>query len=265
MKRFVVIILFASFIFGSIDLFAWGQKGHAIVAYIAEKHLTRKARKNMDAILEGKSLVYYASWMDNIQNSPYWGNGYNRTRTWHYFNVDQGFTPQTMQRNPYGDVLSAVNLVIDSLENHQDELSDSVKTDYVRMLIHLVGDMHCPMHVGRLSDKGGNGVFIKWFKKKMNLHTLWDTNMIESAHAWSYTEWQQNIDRCTKAEFKEMSAGTPEDWLTETWKIAVGIYEYFEPEEYYSYKCLYDYTPVVEHQLLVAGYRLAALLNRIFG
>ncbi|MBO4615520.1 MAG: S1/P1 nuclease [Bacteroidales bacterium] len=265
MKRFVVILLFASFIFGSIDLFAWGQKGHAIVAYIAEKHLTRKAHKKLDAILEGKSLVYYASWMDNIQNSPYFRGGYDRTYTWHYFNVDEGFTPQTMKRNPNGDVLSALNMVIDSLENHQDELSDSVRIDYVRMLIHLVGDMHCPMHAGRSVDKGGNGVPIKWFKYNTNLHVLWDSKLVESVHEWSYTEWQQNIDRCSKSEIKEMSAGTPEDWFTETWKIAVGVYEYTKPNEYYSYKYMYDYAPVVEHQFLVAGYRLAALLNRIFG
>lgn len=265
MKRYICILLLIFLLFGSTDVFAWGQKGHAIVAYIAEKHLTRKARKAVDEILEGKSMVYYASWLDNIQNSPYWKGGYDRTKTWHYYNVDEGYTPQTMPRNPKGDVLTALNMVIDSLENHQKELSDSVKFDYLCMLIHLVGDMHCPMHVGRLSDRGGNWLVIKWFGDKTNLHTLWDSKLVESAHAWSYTEWQQNLDRCTKAEFKEMSAGTPEDWLTETWKITVDIYANVKTDENYSYKYVYDYAPVVERQFLLAGYRLAVLLNRIFG
>ena len=265
MKRLAVILLFVSFTFASIDLFAWGQKGHDVIACIAEHHLTEKAKENIDKILGGKSMIYYSSWIDNVQNSPYWINGYDRTNTWHYFNVDEGFTPQTMPRNPKGDVVSALNMIIDSLGNYQDELSDSVKIDYLRMLIHFVGDMHCPMHVGHLSDKGGHGVRIKWFGQNTNLHTLWDTKLVESVHAWSYTEWQQNLDRCTQEEFDEMSAGTPEDWLIETWHITVGIYEYTKPEENYSYKYMYDYAPVVERQFLVAGYRLAALLNKIFG
>ena len=266
MGRLFYIALFCTFLFSaSVEAFAWGQKGHDIVASIAEKHLTRKARKNLNVILGGKSLVYYSSWMDNVQNSPYWNGGYDRTKTWHYFNVDEGYTPETMPRNPNGDVLSALDMLIDSLGNHSSELSDSVKFDYLQMLIHLVGDVHCPMHVGRLSDRGGNELCVKWFGSKTNLHSIWDSKLIESVHSWSYTEWQQNLDHCTKTEFKEMSSGTPEDWLRETWRITVGIYDYVKPDENYSYKYRYDYAPIVEHQLLVAGYRLAALLNRIFG
>lgn len=266
MKRFFCIFMMSIFLFGgSIDVFAWGQKGHDIVACIAEKHLTRKAKKNLSAILGGKSLVYYSTWMDNVQNSPYWKDGYERTRTWHYLNVNEEYTPQTMPRNPKGDVLSALNMIIDSLENHRKELSDSVCFDYTRMLIHLVGDMHCPMHVGRLSDRGGNWLKIKWFEHETNLHSLWDSKLIESVHAWSYTEWMQNLDRCSKSEIAQMTSGTVEDWLNETWQVTVGIYANVTPEENYSYKYMYDYGPVVERQLLLAGYRLAALLNRIFG
>ena len=147
----------------------------------------------------------------------------------------------------------------------EDALSFFYNSTTYEFISEGVADMHCPMHVGRLSDKGGNWLVIKWFGDKTNLHTLWDSKLVESAHAWSYTEWQQNLDRCTKSEFKEMSAGTPEDWLTETWKITVDIYANVKTDENYSYKYVYDYAPVVERQFLLAGYRLAALLNRIFG
>lgn len=266
MRYIVNIIIVALFLLSaSNNVFAWGQKGHAIVACIAEKHLTRKAKKNLNAILGGKSLVYYTSWMDFIQNSPYWKNGYDRTKTWHYINIDEGYTPQTMPREPKGDVVSALNMLIDSLENHRQELSDSVCKDYTLMLIHLVGDLHCPMHVGRLSDKGGNNFELRWFRQKTNLHTLWDTKLIESVHAWSYTEWQLNIDLCSKSDISQMQSGTVEDWLYETWQITVDIYAKVAENVNYSYKYVYDYGPIVEHQLLVAGYRLAALLNKIFG
>ena len=63
------------------------------------------------------------------------------------------------------------------------------------MLIHLIGDMHCPMHAGRKQDRGGNGTTVKFFGKKSNLHSVWDSDLLESTHRWSYTEWQKQIDR----------------------------------------------------------------------
>jgi pilin isopeptide linkage protein/LPXTG-motif cell wall-anchored protein len=73
--------------------------GHDVVAAIAEQNLSRKAKKAIDKILEGKSIVYYASWMDNIQNSPEWKGGYDKTKTWHYCNVDKGYTYDTTVYN----------------------------------------------------------------------------------------------------------------------------------------------------------------------
>lgn len=252
-------------LFASIDAFAWGQKGHDIVAYIAEQHLTKKAKKNLNKILDGKSLVYYSNWMDNLRNSPYWKGGYERTRTWHYLNIDGGYTIETMEKNPDGDALRALNMLVDSLSNHNSELSDSVRFDYVCMLIHLVGDIHCPMHVARKLDRGGNQFLVSWFKSETSLHTVWDSKLVDGVHSWSYTEWQQNIDLCSKSEIAELSAGEARDWAEETLKITTQIYDYAENNDKFSYQYIYDYRGVVEHQLLVAGYRLAALLNKIFG
>ncbi len=265
MRRFFSFFMMATMLFASIDAFAWGQKGHDVVAYIAEQHLTKKAKKNLNKILDGKSLVYYSNWLDNVQNSPYWTGGYERTKTWHYFNVDRGYTLETMEKNPKGDALCAMNMIIDSLENHNSELTDSVRLDYVRMMIHIVGDIHCPMHVGRKSDRGGNDLKVKWFRTATNLHSVWDSRLVESMHSWTYTEWQQNLDRCTKKEIEQLSAGEVRDWLEETWNISKNIYKYSERGDDYSYQYVFDHQKVVERQLLVAGYRLAALLNRIFG
>lgn len=80
MKRFtfILIILFA---FDFTSAYGWGSKGHDVVAAIAEQHLTPRAKRKINKLLEGKSIVYYSSWMDNIQNSPYWENGYNKTKS----------------------------------------------------------------------------------------------------------------------------------------------------------------------------------------
>lgn len=265
MRRILTLALLVIMLFASADAFAWGQKGHDIVAYIAEQHLTKKAKKNLNKILDGKSLVCYSNWLDNVQNSPYWQNGYDRTKTWHYYNIDKGFTLATMEREPKGDALSALDMLVDSLSHYDSELTDSVRRDYVCMLIHIVGDIHCPMHVGRKTDKGGNGVKIKWFKAASNLHTVWDSKLVDGLHAWSYTEWQQNIDHCNKSEIAKLSAGEPKDWLVETWTTTKAVYDYAEKGEDFSYQYIYDNKDIVEHQLLVAGYRLAALLNKIYG
>lgn len=265
MKRKIVLIIAILLIFSNIQVYAWGAKGHDIVAYIAEKHLTAKAKKQVKAILGGKSLVYYATWLDNVQNSPYWEAGYKRTKTWHYMNIDSGFTVATMPKLASGDVLTATNMLIDSLTNYRQELNDSVCSDYVRMLIHLIGDLHCPMHIGRKSDIGGNKFNVKWFKQNSSLHKIWDTKLLESVHAWSYSEWQANIDNCKKAEFKRIVSGTPNDWLQETHRLTEQIYNYAQEGENYSYQYMYDYQHAIERQLLAAGYRLARTLNEIFG
>ena len=167
-------------VFSSIVATAWGPMGHDVVAAIAEQNLTRKAKKNIEKILDGRSIVFYASWMDNIQNSPSWKNGYDKTKTWHYANVDEGQTYQSMKKNENGDVVTALNQLTWELTVNYDNLSDSLKADYVKMIVHMVGDLHCPMHAGRLTDKGGNGTKVKWFNQKTNLHSVWDSKMIES-------------------------------------------------------------------------------------
>ena len=100
MKRIALLSLSMILLLQSISMYAWGPTGHDVVASIAEKNLTKKAKKEIHKLLDGKSIVSYSSWMDNIQNSPYWKNGYHTTKTWHYANVDKGHTYQTMTKNP---------------------------------------------------------------------------------------------------------------------------------------------------------------------
>ena len=268
MNRILVSFLSTLMLFNSISSFAWGPKGHDVVAAIAEQNLTSKARKSLEKLLDGKSIVYYSSWMDNIQNSPYWKDGYNKTKTWHYANVDKGETYQTMKKNENGDVVAALEMLTKELTENYDNLTDSMRVDYVKMIIHMVGDLHCPMHAGRLTDRGGNGCKVKWFGQKTNLHSVWDSKMIDAARKWSYTEWCDQLDRTSKKYKKEVMSGTYEDWFTTTVAAAAEVYEYVESTgeivPSLSYQFVYDFSPLLEEQLLHAGYRLAYVLNEIF-
>ena len=269
MKRIATIVIAMLVMLESASVYAWGPMGHDVVAAIAEQHLTKKAKKNIDKLLGGKSIVYYASWMDNIQNSPYWKDGYNKTKTWHYANVDEGFTYQTMQKNKDGDVVSGLEFLTGELTNRYDELTDSMRVDYLKMIVHMVGDLHCPMHAGRLSDRGGNGVKVKWFGQNTNLHSVWDSKIVESARKWHYTEWTEQLDRKSRKFKKEVMKGSYEEWFNWTVKNAASIYDYVEglnqDNPNLSYQFVYDFSPMLDESLLLGGYRLAFVLNTIFG
>ena len=237
---------------------AWGQTGHDVTAYIAECHLTPAAAKKIDKVLDGHSPVYYANWLDNASHTP----DYAYTKTWHYLNVDEGKTLETMPANPKGDVLKAVTEIVAKLKagglTHEEEALQ------LKMLIHLVGDMHCPMHLGRSTDLGGNKRPVRYFGRSTNLHSVWDTSLVESAHNWGYTEWRQQIDRVSQAEAEAIAAGTPAEWAAETCGVCQQVYEATPEGANLSYDYVAAQTPVVEQQFLRGGLRLARLLNEIY-
>jgi hypothetical protein len=250
--------MFALLIFATLESFGWGQKGHDIVAYIAECNLTPKAYKRVVAALEGHSPVYYANWLDGASHTP----EYAYTKTWHYANVDEGKSYATQPRNPKGDVVQAVTEIVTQLKS--GGLSPEQESVNLRMLIHLVGDMHCPMHAGRLTDRGGNGVRVKYFGKMKNLHSVWDSELVESAHRWGYTEWQREIDHLTKSQKQDITVGSPLDWFEQTHAAAVEVYAHTPEGASLSYDYVTRFAPMVEEQLLRGGVRLAYLLNEIY-
>lgn len=255
MKRFWLFVLCA----GSLQTaLGWGQKGHDVTAYIAECNLTPEAAQEIDRVLDGHSPVYYANWLDSASHTP----EYAYTRTWHYANIDEGYTYDTMPKEPAGDVVTAVNDLVAELKSK--ELSAEKEAEALKMLIHLVGDMHCPMHLGRLSDLGGNRRPVRFFNRETNLHSVWDTNLPEAAHNWSYTEWKEQIDRLTDEEKAGITAGEPADWAKETHEIYKEIYASSPEGTKIEYDYIFKYTPVIEKQFLRGGHRLARLLNEIY-
>lgn len=239
--------------------FAWGQKGHDTTAYIAECHLTPTAKAAIDSLLDGRSIVYWSNWMDNASHTP----EYAYSRTWHYKNVDAGVKYEKAKKNKDGDVVRAIN--DQSLVLMDDNATRQDKALALKMVVHFLGDIHQPLHLGHLSDLGGNRIHVQYFTGNRNLHSMWDTTLPEGAHKWSYTEWQNQIDRASAdEEMLILANGTPDDWAKESMEIAAKIYE-VTPEGYnISYDYIADWTPTIEQQFLKGGLRLADLLNTIF-
>ncbi len=242
----------------TIQAMAWGQMGHDVTAYIAEKNLTKKAAKTVREILDGHSLVYYANWMDNIRGIE----KYKHTSTWHYRNVDKGETLESMPLNEDGDVVRATEQMIADIKS--GKLNEKEEKDAVMMLIHMVGDMHCPMHAGRLSDLGGNRRSIYFFGRKTNLHSIWDSAILESAHKWSYQGWWEQLDIIDNEAKAEIQKGEPIDWFGETVAHAAAIYAASPENSKLSYDYVTKFAPVAEQQLLNAGLRLAQILNELY-
>ena len=259
MKHFLTIILILTISSANSTAWAWGRKGHDVIAGIAETHLTKKAKKQVRELLEGKTMIYYSSWMDEIRGDSI----YQFTTTWHYANVDEGKTYETMIKHPDGDVVTATLLSIKMLKDKTQ--SDSIRSMYLKFLIHLIGDLHCPMHAGRATDLGGNLYPVTWRNQETNLHRLWDSPIVDAAKTWSYLEWCINIDLgINKKQKKTIAAGDPLSWFNETVAIAKDVYENSPKNGTIPSDYVRNYTPVIEKQFLYAGHRLAYLLNDIF-
>jgi hypothetical protein len=252
-------ILFSlAFMMSALVAGAWGQKGHDVTVYIAEQHLTPKARAAVDSLLQGRSMVYWANWLDNASHT----RDYAYTKTWHYKNIDEGERYEEAQANPAGDAVVAIKQQVEILSDPTTTIDQAQLS--LKILLHIMGDLHQPMHLGHATDLGGNRTAVKFFNNSTNLHSLWDTSLVDSAHKWSYTEWSQQIDRPATYNYDEIVAGTVDDWACQTLDIATKVYRSFPKDYKASYNDIAYWTPTIEQQLLRGGLRLAHLLNQIF-
>lgn len=254
--RFLVLVLSLCAVLP--DVFAWGQKGHDVTCEIAERHLDRGARKAVKRLLEGKSMVYWSNWLDNASHT----DQYAYTKTWHYKNIEAGVEYEDAQLEPKGDVVTAIKRQVQTLKDKT--ASTESKRLALKMLVHLVGDVHQPMHMGRKADLGGNLHKVIYFGKEKNLHSIWDTDVLEGGYKWSYEEWATEIDRTSKKQRKEICSGSVDDWARETYVVAKEVYHCTPQQAKLSYDYQARWIPVIEQQLLKGGLRLASLLNEIF-
>jgi hypothetical protein len=130
------------------------------------------------------------------------------------------------------------------------------------MLIHLVGDIHQPLHVGGGNDRGGNDVKIMWFRADSNLHRVWDSDMIDDTRL-SYTEFAESLERPNEAKLKQWQKTSVRDWANESKGYRKQVYDYKNGKLGYEYS--YYHLHIVRHRLMQAGIRLAAVLNEIYG
>ncbi|WP_103071233.1 S1/P1 nuclease [Aquimarina sediminis] len=236
----------------------WGKTGHRVTGQIADTYLTKKAKRNVANILSGKGLAFVSVFADEIKSDKQY-KGYS---PWHYvnFSFDKKYGEESP--NEYGDLVQGIDKCIEVLKNKKSTSKD--KEFYLKMLVHFVGDLHQPLHVGRGEDKGGNDIQVRWFREGSNLHRVWDSEMIDY-YGMSYTELAVNANVLSKKQIKDIQSGTILDWVYESQKLAQEVYASANVGEKLGYKYMYNYFPVVRTQLQKGGVRLAKILNEIFG
>ncbi len=256
MKK-IVLIISALLVFTAPAAFGWGKAGHDAVAYIAECNLTKKARRNVERYLGGRSIVYYSTWMDEYRKTP----EHNYMDGWHVGYVDEELrnTPEVWREK--GDCVKEIAAAIDLLRNYR-ELEDSVVNLNLKFIIHLAGDMHCPVHIKYPETPNFR---VKLNGQDMTYHAVWDSGLIEASHRWHYTEYRHQLDRWSKAERKAVSQGTPADWFHESAADCRVIYQWASPGEELGQDFVNRAHELAEIQILKAGYCLAAILNELFG
>ena len=238
--------------------FSWGKTGHRVVGQIAENHLSPKAAAAVRDLLGPDSLAEIANWADEIRSDPSW----KRADPWHYVNIPDGETYEAMSKNPAGDIIVAMKRFEATLRNPAAPKEERIQA--LKFLVHMIGDIHQPLHAGKRDDLGGNRVSVHWFRsvEATNLHTVWDDLIIEQEKL-SFTEWTRFLDHPTAAELKEWQAAGATVWMEESYKLRDRCYD-FKPELPLSYDYVYKSLPIVKQRLLQAGVRLAGTLNGIF-
>lgn len=235
---------------------AWGPTGHRVVGAIAEHHLSRKARKAVKRILGAESLAIASTWMDEVRSD----SAYDHTHDWHWVTIPDGQTYALSEKNPKGDVVEAIDRMRTLLR------SDTVPLERervaLRFLVHLVGDLHQPLHVGRGDDKGGNDFQVQWFKKGSNLHRVWDSEMIDDTKL-SYTELAESLIRPDATVMKQWQSATVREWAMESMSYRPQVYSIGNGTLGFQYS--YKYLSIVRLRILQSGIRLAAVLNQIYG
>ena len=262
MKKLLILLL-CSALFHSGPVFGWGREGHETIAKIAERNLTKRAKKRIEKYLGGHSIVYYAKWMDEYRKTP----EYAFTDGWHTAPVDARLHYSDELLNPKrGNAIYGLESAIRILENYREQ-SDSTVAVNLKYVIHLVGDMHCPTHV-KYPDVKGFNIYVDG--RKLNYHGVWDSYVLDCNVRWSGMEFQHILDRCTKREIKAITAGSVRDWFHDCAVYCRQIYVLAQPDQQFKSPDVWEdflnpALPIAERQILYAGYRLAHVLNELFG
>ncbi len=244
-------------------LLSWGYTGHRTIGLITENHLNPTAKTAVKDLLGDTSIGDACTWADDARKEPQFAN----TANWHFLNLPVGLNYADFKH--YIDTLKTEN-VYTALINAEKQLADKnsskqQKVHALKFMMHFVGDLHQPMHISREEDKGGNTIQVNYNDKGTNLHSLWDTRMLEK-EGLTYTQLAAKFDTISEADIKQWQSDPIILWMWESYQISTALYAEIEQmdkkvidDTYYQ-----KHMPTVQKRMQQSAIRLAGLLNKIY-
>jgi hypothetical protein len=237
---------------------AWGQTGHRITAAIAEQYLTDEAKDAIKQLLPNESLAEASTYADEMRSNPneFWQK---EARPYHYVTVPKGKHYHDVGAPEEGDAFTALQKFSKIVKDGTAPLKERQRA--LRFIVHIIGDLHQPLHAGNGTDKGGNDVDLEFFWEKSNLHRVWDSGLIDRRKL-SYTEWTNWLsEKITPEQVASWTTIDPLVYIAESAVIRDTIY----PEtERLGWDYLYQHLPTATERLQEGGVRTAAHLNNLF-
>ena len=238
---------------------AWGLIGHRVTGAIAEKYLSLESRAAIRDILgPSEGLAERATWPDFMRSSddPFWKD---KSPPLHYVTVPKGKKYSEVGAPPEGDAVTGLQQFSEVLKNPAASIES--RRTALRFVVHIIGDLHQPLHNGNGTDRGGNDVEVKFFGENTNLHSVWDEGLIGKEEL-SYTEWAQWLSAKTSDDMAlAWSNPDPLVWIAEATVIRDRIYP---TGDTLSYRYQFEHIATIREQLQKGGVRIAAYLNKIF-
>ncbi|KAF7018975.1 hypothetical protein CFC21_032208 [Triticum aestivum] len=257
---------------------AWGKEGHYMTCKIADGFLTSEALTGVKALLPSWAngeLAEVCSWADSQRFRYRWSSPLHFADTPGDCEFSYARDCHDTKGNKNVCVVGAINNYTAAL---QDSSSPFDPTESLMFLAHFVGDVHQPLHCGHVDDLGGNTIKLRWYKRKSNLHKVWDSDVITEAMKDFFDKdqdamiesIQRNITEDWSSEEKQWEAcrskttTCAEKYAQESALLACDAYEGVEQDDTLGDEYYFKALPVVQKRLAQGGVRLAAILNRIF-
>jgi len=233
---------------------AYSDDGHKIVAKLAWQKLSPYARQNIERILGvGESeFIKAATWADEVKGD----DRYRDLKPLHYVNMPKNQSQYDRKRDCRKDqcVVQAIS-DFSLMARDQDEKKAKLA---VRMLVHLIGDIHQPMHAGLKEDRGGNWYRIKYQGDNINLHKLWDHQLVDRIDS----DWQKAAAMLSYPEAADVLG--PVQWAEESHRLAMSVAYAIDEGQSVTEDYLVKADAVSRERLALAGWRLAMWLNKLW-
>jgi len=268
-RSFALSLAAAGLVFSS-PAAAWGPTGHRVTAEIAENNISGRTRAEIAAILGNEGLPEGSTRPDEQRSNPapFWQE---TAGPFHYVTLPEGRTVDQLEHPPEGDALTALEGFTATLRD--DAASQEEKALALRFVVHLVSDLHMPLHAGNGTDRGGNDLIVNWFDEITNLHWVWDEGMILRQQL-SHTEYTDRLEsRIGPGEVLQWWDADPDGWVAESVTLRDRIYPETGPQmgmgtqespAMIGYRYQWTWMSTAEHRLAQSGIRLAAYLDWVF-